>query len=676
MGAGAPCFGSFVRRATEADLSPHPLLDTQSPVARTQSTPASPHARAERFDSVYDVYAELYADDDDEGAEGAEGYGEDDQLGELQRGRGVHDYEPEPELPSEDYDEPTEPWDERGKTGLYGGGGRGADDRETGWVSDFTFSLISPGAGHEEDLRFGGDDDGGPRSRQLSRATQGSRAVGGTEQPRRESIETAPSSKGPVTPPDVGSAASLQSSSRENVHPRSMSPALPPPIHTVDAARIKKSKQSPRIPTPSAPIPAGRGVGPLDRSAARPRPKASGGFKWPVRSKKAPIISAPILPEGFVESLGMETFALHPGVKLPQRASMSATGQSRSSSLSPRDIASPNPQQQRAAPTRKAAPLVAQPPTRTEDRPQLVERNGTLSRTTSTSRPTSRLGPVLEESASAPTSRAQTPQRPQHERTASSTTVGSGFRDPWSTAGANRASMHSQQTRTAGLVARTRAGASAPRSRAPSRSWTPRHPSSSNGGGALRYSPVEASPISPAPHVARRARHPPRLALVALLGSLGRAAQPARRGPPLCVVRRVPPGLYAVRAVQHDSAPARGRCGHVRVDDPGRRRERLRACAPAQLSTAHVDRVPVGWRWGRVETQHARRRRRLGRRGRGRTARHLVAGGEQGDVAVRGSGSVTIRSTCTDDRDDGVQEPLWLRWVGVSRSETEGRWTT
>lgn len=499
MGAGAPCFGSFVRRATEADLSPHPLLDTQSPVARTQSTPASPHARAERFDSVYDVYAELYADDDDEGAEGAEGYGEDDQLGELQRGRGVHDYEPEPELPSEDYDEPTEPWDERGKTGLYGGGGRGADDRETGWVSDFTFSLISPGAGHEEDLRFGGDDDGGPRSRQLSRATQGSRAVGGTEQPRRESIETAPSSKGPVTPPDVGSAASLQSSSRENVHPRSMSPALPPPIHTVDAARIKKSKQSPRIPTPSAPIPAGRGVGPLDRSAARPRPKASGGFKWPVRSKKAPIISAPILPEGFVESLGMETFALHPGVKLPQRASMSATGQSRSSSLSPRDIASPNPQQQRAAPTRKAAPLVAQPPTRTEDRPQLVERNGTLSRTTSTSRPTSRLGPVLEESASAPTSRAQTPQRPQHERTASSTTVGSGFRDPWSTAGANRASMHSQQTRTAGARSSYQGGSERASLASTVAVVDPRHPSSSNGGGALRYSPVEASPISPAP---------------------------------------------------------------------------------------------------------------------------------------------------------------------------------
>lgn len=51
------------------------------------------------------------------------------------------------------------PWDSRGKNGLYGGGGRGADDKETGWVRGYSIdaakSIPSQSGGAEEDFFHG-----------------------------------------------------------------------------------------------------------------------------------------------------------------------------------------------------------------------------------------------------------------------------------------------------------------------------------------------------------------------------------------------------------------------------------------------------------------------------------------------------------------------------------------
>ncbi|GAA5909983.1 hypothetical protein JCM8208_006406 [Rhodotorula glutinis] len=433
----------------------------QSAVPRDKRISYSPQARMERVDSVFDVYAELYADED----AGEQDVEVEEALGELQRGSSGWGAQPHvvPESPLEEEDddenedeEPAQPWDERGKTGLYGGGGRGADDRETGWVSDFTFALMAPASGQEEDLRFDADEpDHGDSQQGRQFASRSTQDFHHDERVRRDSLETAPSSKGPATPPDVGSTATATPTlARENVRPSHPSPShSSPPIHTVDAARIKKSNLSPRIPTPSAPMQAGRAAGPLDRSA-RPRPKAS-GFKWPARAKKPPTISAPILPEGFVESLGMETFPLYPGAKVPHRASVSAAaGQTRASPLSPREATSPNPQQQhRAAPTRKAAPPVSRTPPRAvpAPAPELERGSGTLVRAASVSPPPpSRLDAVREEGDSSSTSGTPIVKRAQHERTASNVTAGSGFRDPWSAAPASvgsSSSVHSQQTR-------------------------------------------------------------------------------------------------------------------------------------------------------------------------------------------------------------------------------------
>lgn len=466
----------------------------------------------DRVDSVFDVYAELYADED-----AGDDDVEDEALGELQRGSSGWGAQPQvvSESPLEeeeedddaDDDEPVQPWDERGKTGLYGGGGRGADDRETGWVSDFTFALMAPVSGQEEDLRFDADevDQGDTQQRRQfpSRSAQGFHPG---EPTRRDSLETAPSSIGPATPPDVGSTAiSAPAPSREPVRPSHPSPVLSsPPIHTVDAARIKKSNLSPRIPTPSAPLQAGRVAGPVDRSA-RPRPKAS-GFKWPARTKKPPTISAPILPEGFVESLGMETFPLYAGAKLPQRASVSApTGPSRTS---PRDAASPDPQQPRTAPTRKAAPPVSRTPPRAVPAPAPVseaERGSTtLARAVSTSPPPpARLDAVREEGD--PPSSSGTPvvvKRSQHERTASNMTAGSGFRDPWSAAPASvgsSSSVHSQQTRRVHRGSSYQGGSARDSVASTVGGLDPRHFASAPVALPHQYSPVEASVDSPGP---------------------------------------------------------------------------------------------------------------------------------------------------------------------------------
>ncbi|BGP39939.1 hypothetical protein JCM10450v2_003918 [Rhodotorula kratochvilovae] len=340
----------------------------EAPVSRNKpgtvflSAYDSHNDRSNRIESVFDVYADMYAEDEEEHDDEGE-----DAVEELQRGTSGRGLRQEDRTSYEPRSQPTEPWDERGKTGLYGGGGRGADDRETGWVSDYAFAPVPPISGYEEDLRFDGDegDEVGPRSRLGSRGTQGSRR-GGDDEYRRESSETAPSSKGPTTPPDADAYPSAGSPPRQT---RRVSAPLSPPIHTIDAARIKKNMTSPRMPTPSAPMPAAsvpavHVTGVHDRPT-RPRTK-TGRFKWGVRAKKAPTISAPILPEGFVESLGMETFPLYPGVQPPQHAVASpALRQSQIPATPSRDVASPNPQQ-RSPPTRKAAPRPKNAPGRAD----------------------------------------------------------------------------------------------------------------------------------------------------------------------------------------------------------------------------------------------------------------------------------------------------------------------
>ncbi|GAA5875624.1 hypothetical protein JCM1840_003282 [Sporobolomyces johnsonii] len=284
------------------------------PIPRTKSShdllsvgAAQDHqgARASsRFDSVVDAYVNMYADSD----------GREDEE-ELQ-----------PHVQA------SQPWDERGTTGLYGGGGRGADDHETGWVCGYSVGAVAPPAGAEEDLLLDGldEDDEGRR--------------------RPSSPETAQSC-GPVTPESAPVAAqpnprqkprSSSSSSRSasltrrirNAFPsadsRSTStrPPLPtpPPLRLSSSARDQASpaahaarlqKEPPRtaaFPTPSGSLPTSTPLlppGPSEPMA----PRRKSAFEWARRSKKAATISAPILSPGFVEALGINTFALKPGSK-------------------------------------------------------------------------------------------------------------------------------------------------------------------------------------------------------------------------------------------------------------------------------------------------------------------------------------------------------------------------
>lgn len=326
----------------------------------------------------------------------------------------------------EGHSQARQPWDERGKTGLYGGGGRGADDRETGWVSDYAFSP-APNPGFEEDLQF--EDEGeevGPKERKGSRGSRSSRATQGRrsdgDERRRSSAATTQSSYGPITPisthfnpqqlngkapyADSGyrSAGSPPASDSYSRHAHSNSSSSthhipqhraaspvppvptaarstrvsPPPaqaVHTVDPTLVKKKATTSTVPVPSAPMPLGSTARPalpsitVDGASSTARRK-SGTFKWGGRSKKAPVISAPILPEGFVESLGMETFALTPGCKPPQHGASSplirANPPDRTATPPVRVVSPPSERAGTPPSTRKAAPR----PQQTGKRPQ------------------------------------------------------------------------------------------------------------------------------------------------------------------------------------------------------------------------------------------------------------------------------------------------------------------
>ena len=276
-----------------------------------------------RIDSVFDVYADMYAEQD----------AEQDEDGDVANYYGTAI--PEEDEDEEEYASPPqarEPWDQRGKNGLYGGGGRGADDQETGWVSNY-----GPGreSGVEEDLRFDEQQDTPRTQRTDSQATH-------RDERRRSSSDTEHSSYGPVTPtntsfsgpaggPHIAQAdsgyrshGSPSSTKAKDSHATGFSHPPPMPhqsaivIPTPTSPSTLKKKAAP--PSKSS-APAAPAVDPMQRvntsllqSAQK---KKSTGFKWTGRSKKAPVISKPILPDGFVESLGMETFTLTPGCSAP-----------------------------------------------------------------------------------------------------------------------------------------------------------------------------------------------------------------------------------------------------------------------------------------------------------------------------------------------------------------------
>ncbi|GAA5980752.1 hypothetical protein JCM5350_006375 [Sporobolomyces pararoseus] len=284
-----------------------------------------------RVDSVLDVYAELYAD---------EGVEEDRHQSYYSPNRSTkHD----DLIPFQSIPQPVESWDERGKNGLYGGGGRGADDRETGWVRGYSIGSSVPSVGFEEDLRFddhgvtNDDDDEQDTPRSSSETGQsGSYPVTPTSShfptnrpssarlydspkstsspPRSSRVESSPHSRNP--------SASQTTFRTPERPPRTDSPARDAPLSPSDLNLLRKKAPQPTgFPTPSSPLAASPkpAATPAAASPARPTtPKRSNSiFKKYGRSKKPPTISNPILPEGFVESLGMKTFTLTPGCKAP-----------------------------------------------------------------------------------------------------------------------------------------------------------------------------------------------------------------------------------------------------------------------------------------------------------------------------------------------------------------------
>ncbi|SCV71159.1 BQ2448_2747 [Microbotryum intermedium] len=397
-----------------------------------------------RIDSVLDVYAEMYGEFDDEEAD------EDDpshhvdvyehytartptidldaeaamRTPEIARDRpiqrtsqvisspasSVRPTAPVDRMPLEDYqpidNTQTRPWDERGKTGLYGGGGRGADDHETGWVGApvAATAVVAPHSALEEDLRYDDEEDededysdhahydddddddedydeyvnhttsatprDGPRSslstpsgRHASLSSMGKNSLrqASVSSNRRASNKSSRSVRHPseVDADSGGHIDYRQSSSisesisasrrRQMSQHDKLAPTeafrQPSPLsnHVVCAmspglnanslkkldlseprsAKVIRPATEEKRKVPIAKIPEIHMPPKISRPLAS-ESKSSGAvksgkssFRWGIRSKKAPVISNPILPDGFVESLGMETFELTPGCAAP-----------------------------------------------------------------------------------------------------------------------------------------------------------------------------------------------------------------------------------------------------------------------------------------------------------------------------------------------------------------------
>ncbi|KAK4048111.1 hypothetical protein OIV83_004981 [Microbotryomycetes sp. JL201] len=337
--------------ATRRDKPFQPAFDAEADVSN-------------RVESVFDLYADMTSGDEDESRSHV-------------ASEPIIEEEPEDENAG---DEPKHnvdnPWDTRGETGLYGGGGRGADDRETGWVSNYAIQAAGGRTtGLEEDLRFT-DEDGGADHSRTERLD--SAATYRAQDRRRSSEETEQSSYEPKTPVTaafpttqvyVPSDYMPSSPTRSGAMPEpktpesrkedrrrfqvskpspanvkeSISPPLSPgfehDLRTRQQAQMPaqrtgfKAKFAPskstsaglhiKHPHPLPDTPPQAPVHKVDSALLSksqpetPSPARRKSFRWTGRSKKTPQISAPILPEGFVESLGMETVPLTPGMKAP-----------------------------------------------------------------------------------------------------------------------------------------------------------------------------------------------------------------------------------------------------------------------------------------------------------------------------------------------------------------------
>jgi hypothetical protein len=266
-------------------------------------------------------------------------------------------------------------WDQRGKTGLYGGGGRGADDIETGWIQEYAATLAA------KRLERGGKDAGGLQrapgaerkmslGAQVERAYEQRRADGKNTQPtpryqtrheRELSSGTDPSLSGPETPLDsTFAAARIRQEALHEQLPQTLKlnpvrdivkVTLPPATPATTTAKSKKQSLTlPKNRRKSEPVstrPSKEAFNGSKSTVTTPvtsnfpsiaSPKtpngssiAAGGrrislsalLKAAGRSKKAVTISNPILPIGFVESLGIPTNDINPdptttSVTLPQ----------------------------------------------------------------------------------------------------------------------------------------------------------------------------------------------------------------------------------------------------------------------------------------------------------------------------------------------------------------------
>lgn len=252
-------------------------------------------------------------------------------------------------------------WDTRGKTGLYGGGGRGANDRETGWVQDYE---IQRHTSRREEKRTPASEHAKFVPAGLTRTSRSPRALYRAPQPRHP--QRHPSSGSDYSSPPSSSSSSgtdnlvdsflplRRDRPRQDDYLRTpvaqpaalhVSLTPPPAPRAVAAPKAVRFHPAQTVDKPASPFlsvvaePA-KGLQALKKriSLAPPfqRPFISDPFpvntpfpipvgarppdlarelsllalKWTTKTKKAPVISEPILPAGFVHSLGMSTFSI------------------------------------------------------------------------------------------------------------------------------------------------------------------------------------------------------------------------------------------------------------------------------------------------------------------------------------------------------------------------------
>lgn len=322
---------------------------TGSPTAESYSS--------EHFDSIFDSYADMDADPEDD---------EEIQNVEREEDSPVHE---------------VQAWDTRGKTGLYGGGGRGANHIETGWMEDYEEeregSRILSNMGAEEDLegmegvaplrfisraaREQGLEDENREIDDTSTSLAAVHQSQGLHHQRKSSSGTDTSSTNePVTPLErhlISSAYKYSAISETKGRHTSFS--LDPARNSTGgitplAGGRRRSSRNPPPAIPdnllAEPLKADTSsiVPPLQTSLLPPLlindgktfrfrtksytdlkgvntalhlespptnspPKRPSPFKrWNSQKSKSFVISNPILPVGFVDSLGMTTFDLKP----------------------------------------------------------------------------------------------------------------------------------------------------------------------------------------------------------------------------------------------------------------------------------------------------------------------------------------------------------------------------